>query len=67
MEPIRDLAQAHTLYIIEDTVQALGSEYTFLMGACGGPAPSGILAALLFLPKPGRGFIMCDFQRKKLN
>ena len=29
MEPIRDLADRHELYIVEDNAQAIGAEYTF--------------------------------------
>lgn len=55
MEPLLALAQKHNLHIIEDTAQAIGSEYTFSNGSSAFAGTMGSIGATSFFPSKNLG------------
>jgi UDP-2-acetamido-2-deoxy-ribo-hexuluronate aminotransferase len=55
MEPILELAKKHNLYIIEDTAQALGAEYTFNDGTVTRAGAMGTVGCTSFFPSKNLG------------
>ncbi len=55
MEPILALAQKHTLYVIEDTAQAIGAEYTFANGTRKQAGTMGTIGTTSFFPSKNLG------------
>ncbi len=55
MDAIRDLAQKHELYIIEDNAQAIGATYTFKDGITQKTGTMGHVACTSFFPSKNLG------------
>lgn len=55
MEPILKIAQKHGLYIIEDTAQAIGADYTFSDGDIRKAGTMGQVGATSFFPSKNLG------------
>lgn len=55
MEPIMTQAKEHNLYIIEDTAQALGAEYTFSDGTVMRSGTMGTIGCTSFFPSKNLG------------
>jgi UDP-2-acetamido-2-deoxy-ribo-hexuluronate aminotransferase len=55
MEPILHLAKQHNLYVIEDTAQAIGAEYTFSDGRKAMAGTMGDIGATSFFPSKNLG------------
>lgn len=55
MDAIRDLAQKHELYVIEDSAQAIGATYTFRDGTTQKAGTMGHVAATSFFPSKNLG------------
>lgn len=55
MEPIMELARKHNLYVIEDTAQALGAEYTFSNGDVKRAGTMGDIGCTSFFPSKNLG------------
>jgi dTDP-4-amino-4,6-dideoxygalactose transaminase len=55
MEPIMDLANQHGLYVIEDTAQAIGAEYTFRDGSKKKAGTIGHIGCTSFFPSKNLG------------
>lgn len=55
MEPILNLGEKYGLYIIEDTAQALGAEYTFSDGSKEKAGTMGIIGTTSFFPSKNLG------------
>lgn len=55
MEPIMALADAHGLFVIEDTAQALGAEYTFKDGSKKRAGSIGSVGCTSFFPSKNLG------------
>jgi UDP-2-acetamido-2-deoxy-ribo-hexuluronate aminotransferase len=55
MEPIYRLAKKHNLYLIEDTAQALGAEYTFSDGSVKRAGTIGDIGCTSFFPSKNLG------------
>jgi UDP-2-acetamido-2-deoxy-ribo-hexuluronate aminotransferase len=55
MEVILDIAERHNLYVIEDTAQAIGAEYTFSDGRKAMAGTMGDIGATSFFPSKNLG------------
>ncbi len=55
MEAILTIAQQHNLYVIEDTAQAMGAEYTFTNGTVKKAGTMGTLGTTSFFPSKNLG------------
>jgi dTDP-4-amino-4,6-dideoxygalactose transaminase len=55
MEPLLELAQKYSLHIIEDTAQAIGSQYTFSNGSKAFAGTMGSIGATSFFPSKNLG------------
>ena len=55
MEAILEVAKKHNLYIIEDTAQAIGADYTFNNGTCKKAGTIGDLGTTSFFPSKNLG------------
>lgn len=55
MEAIMDIANRHNLYVIEDTAQAIGAEYTFKNGSKKKAGSIGTVGATSFFPSKNLG------------
>ncbi len=55
MEEIMEIAKAHGLYVIEDTAQAIGAEYTFGNGKKAKAGTIGDIGATSFFPSKNLG------------
>lgn len=55
MEVILDIAKKHNLYVIEDTAQAIGAEYTFSDGRKAMAGTMGHIGATSFFPSKNLG------------
>lgn len=55
MEPILAIAKKHNLYVIEDTAQAIGAEYTFSDGTVKKAGTMGDAAGTSFFPSKNLG------------
>lgn len=55
MEAILDIASRHNLYVIEDTCQAIGAQYTFGDGRKAMAGTMGDMAAMSFFPSKNLG------------
>lgn len=55
MEAILEIAKAHNLYVIEDTAQAIGSQYTFSDGRKAGAGTMGHIGTTSFFPTKNLG------------
>lgn len=55
MEPLLAIANRHKLYVIEDTAQALGAEYTFSNGTRKKAGTMGIIGTTSFFPSKNLG------------
>lgn len=55
MEAIMDIANRHNLYVIEDTAQAIGAEYTFKDGSRKKAGSIGTVGATSFFPSKNLG------------
>ncbi len=55
MEPIMKIAQKHNLYVLEDTAQALGSDYTFSDGTVKKAGTIGTIGCTSFFPSKNLG------------
>ena len=55
MEPILALAKKHSLYVIEDTAQAIGAKYTFSDGRVASAGCMGDIGATSFFPSKNLG------------
>ncbi len=55
MEAILEIAKEHNLYVIEDTAQALGAEYTFRDGTIKKAGTMGTLGTTSFFPSKNLG------------
>ncbi|HEY8404664.1 MAG TPA: DegT/DnrJ/EryC1/StrS family aminotransferase [Flavobacteriales bacterium] len=55
MEAILDIAKRHNLYVIEDTAQAIGAEYTFSDGRKAKAGTMGHIGATSFFPSKNLG------------
>jgi dTDP-4-amino-4,6-dideoxygalactose transaminase len=55
MDAIMDIAREYDLYVIEDTCQAIGSEYTFLDGTRKKAGTMGDTASMSFFPSKNLG------------
>lgn len=55
MEPILDIAKRHNLYVIEDTAQAIGAQYTFSDGTVRSAGTMGHVGTTSFFPSKNLG------------
>jgi dTDP-4-amino-4,6-dideoxygalactose transaminase len=55
MAPILDIAAKHNLYVIEDTAQAIGAEYTFPDGRVAKAGTMGTIGTTSFFPSKNLG------------
>lgn len=55
MEEVMAIAKAHNLYVIEDTAQAIGAEYTFSDGSVQKAGTIGDIGATSFFPSKNLG------------
>jgi dTDP-4-amino-4,6-dideoxygalactose transaminase len=55
MEAIMDIAKRHNIYVIEDTAQAIGAEYTFKDGTHKKAGTIGTIGATSFFPSKNLG------------
>ena len=55
MEAIMDIAKRHNLYVIEDTAQAIGAEYTFSDGTVHKAGTMGTIGTTSFFPSKNLG------------
>lgn len=55
MDEILRIAKAHNLYVIEDTAQAIGAEYTFANGTVAKAGTMGTIGATSFFPSKNLG------------
>ena len=55
MEPLLELAKKRNLYVIEDTAQAIGAEYTFSDGRTAKAGTMGTIGATSFFPSKNLG------------
>lgn len=55
MEAILDIAKRHNLYVIEDTAQAIGAEFTFSNGTTQKAGTMGTVGATSFFPSKNLG------------
>lgn len=55
MEPILEIAKKHNLYVIEDTAQAIGAEYTFSDGRTAKAGTMGTIGCTSFFPSKNLG------------
>lgn len=55
MEPILAIARRHNLYVIEDTAQAIGAEYTFSDGRKAKAGTMGTIGCTSFFPSKNLG------------
>lgn len=55
MEAIMDIAKAHNLFVIEDTAQAIGAEYTFSNGTTKKVGTIGDIGTTSFFPSKNLG------------
>ncbi len=55
MEPLLELASEHNLYVVEDTAQAIGADYTFSNGTKAKAGTMGTVAATSFFPSKNLG------------
>jgi UDP-2-acetamido-2-deoxy-ribo-hexuluronate aminotransferase len=55
MEPLLRFAEKHNLYVIEDTAQALGAEYTFSDGSVKKAGTMGTIGTTSFFPSKNLG------------
>ena len=55
MEAIMDIAKRHNLYVIEDTCQAIGAEYTFKDGSIRKAGTIGDAGSMSFFPSKNLG------------
>lgn len=55
MEPLLNLAKQHNLFVIEDTAQALGAEYTFSDGTVKKAGTMGTIGTTSFFPSKNLG------------
>lgn len=55
MEEVMAIAKAHNLYVIEDTAQAIGAEYTFSEGSVQKAGTIGDIGATSFFPSKNLG------------
>lgn len=55
MEPIRNLAERHQLFIVEDNAQAIGAEYTFSDGRVSRTGTLGDIGCTSFYPSKNLG------------
>lgn len=55
MEPILAIAKKHSLYVIEDTAQALGARYTFSDGSVRSAGTMGDIGTTSFFPSKNLG------------
>ncbi len=55
MEPIRNLARKHDLYLVEDNAQAIGAEYTFSDGSVSRTGTLGDIGCTSFYPSKNLG------------
>jgi dTDP-4-amino-4,6-dideoxygalactose transaminase len=55
MEPIMEIARKHQLYVIEDTAQAIGADYTFSNGKKAKAGTIGTVGCTSFFPSKNLG------------
>ena len=55
MEAILDIAKRHNIYVIEDTAQAIGADYTFADGTVKKAGTMGTIGATSFFPSKNLG------------
>ena len=55
MEPVLAIANRHELFVIEDTAQALGAEYTFANGTKKKAGTMGVIGTTSFFPSKNLG------------
>ncbi|MBT1700906.1 DegT/DnrJ/EryC1/StrS family aminotransferase [Fulvivirgaceae bacterium PWU4] len=55
MEPLMEIATRHSLYVIEDTAQALGADYTFSNGSKKKAGTIGTIGTTSFFPSKNLG------------
>ncbi len=55
MEEILDIAKRHNIYVIEDTAQAIGADYTFADGTVKKAGTMGTIGATSFFPSKNLG------------
>ena len=55
MEAVLEIAKAHNLYVIEDTAQAIGSDYTFADGSVKKAGTMGDVGTTSFFPSKNLG------------
>jgi dTDP-4-amino-4,6-dideoxygalactose transaminase len=55
MDAIMEIAQEHNLFVIEDTCQAIGADYTFLDGSVKKAGTMGDTASMSFFPSKNLG------------
>ena len=55
MEPILEVAERHSLYVIEDTAQAIGANYTFSNGTVKQAGTMGTIGTTSFFPSKNLG------------
>jgi dTDP-4-amino-4,6-dideoxygalactose transaminase len=55
MEPLLEIAQAHSLHVIEDAAQGIGAEYTFFSGLKRKAGTMGIIGCTSFFPSKNLG------------
>jgi len=55
MEPIMEVAKKHNIYVIEDTAQALGADYTFSDGSIRKAGTIGDIGCTSFFPSKNLG------------
>jgi len=55
MEAIQDIAKRHNLYVIEDTAQAIGADYTFSNGTTKKAGTIGTIGTTSFFPSKNLG------------
>ena len=55
MEAILEIAKKHNLYVIEDTAQAIGAEYTFSDGSVSKAGTMGTIGCTSFFPSKNLG------------
>lgn len=55
LEQILDIAERHSIYVIEDTAQAIGADYTFADGTVKKAGTMGTIGATSFFPSKNLG------------
>jgi dTDP-4-amino-4,6-dideoxygalactose transaminase len=55
MDALMDIAKRHNLYVVEDTAQAIGADYTFKNGTTAKAGTMGTIGATSFFPSKNLG------------